>query len=68
MSYDTSALEFVSGDGVQADGSGNLTYSGSGTGSENISCPCAALTIVPNIGTVRQTDKIIAAAFFIIFM
>ena len=27
MSYDTSALEFVSGDGVQADGSGNLTYS-----------------------------------------
>ena len=35
MSYDTSALEFVSGDGVQADGSGNLTYSGSGTGSEN---------------------------------
>ena len=34
MSYDTSALEFVSGSGVQADGAGKLTYFGSGTGSE----------------------------------
>lgn len=34
MSYDTSALEFISGTGVQADGAGKLTYSGSGTGSE----------------------------------
>ena len=34
MSYDTSALEFVSGDGVEADGSGKLTYSGSGDGTQ----------------------------------
>ena len=34
MSYDATSLEFVSGTGVQADGSGKLTFSGSGTGSE----------------------------------
>ena len=26
MTYDTSSLEFVSGDGVESDGSGTLTY------------------------------------------
>ena len=31
MAYDTSALEFVSGDGFTADGSGTLTYSGTGS-------------------------------------
>lgn len=35
MSYDTGSLEFVSGEGVEADGSGKLTYSGSGDGSES---------------------------------
>lgn len=35
MSYDTSALEFVSGDGVESDGSGTLSYSGSGDGSQS---------------------------------
>lgn len=34
MSYDTSALEFVSGDGFSADGSGSLTYTGTGSSSE----------------------------------
>lgn len=34
MNYDTSALEFVSGDGVSADGSGSLTYTGTGSSSE----------------------------------
>ncbi|MEJ8734513.1 MULTISPECIES: cohesin domain-containing protein [Mediterraneibacter] len=34
ISYDTAALEFVSGAGVQTDGSGKLRYTGSGTGSE----------------------------------
>lgn len=34
MAYDTSALEFVSGDGFTADGSGTLTYSGTGSSSE----------------------------------
>lgn len=34
MSYDAAFLEFVSGTGVQADGSGKLTFSGGGTGSE----------------------------------
>ena len=29
MSYDTSYLEFISGDGYEADGSGTLTYTGS---------------------------------------
>lgn len=32
MSYDTSAMEFVSGDGCEADGSGTLKYTGSGDG------------------------------------
>lgn len=32
MTYDTASLEFVSGDGVESDGSGTLTYSGSGDG------------------------------------
>lgn len=32
MSYDTSAMEFVSGDGCEADGSGKLTYTGEGDG------------------------------------
>ena len=32
MTYDTGSLEFVSGDGVESDGSGTLTYSGSGDG------------------------------------
>lgn len=35
MSYDTTALEFISGEGVEADGSGGLTYFGSGTGSQS---------------------------------
>lgn len=35
MSYDTAALEFISGEGVEADGSGSLSYFGSGTGSES---------------------------------
>lgn len=34
MTYDTTALEFVSGDGFTADGSGTLTYSGTGDGAE----------------------------------
>lgn len=34
MSYDTAAIEFVSGDGFEADGSGTLTYTGTGSGSE----------------------------------
>lgn len=34
MNYDTSALEFVSGDGFSADGSGSLTYTGTGSSSE----------------------------------
>ena len=34
MNYDTTALEFISGDGVEADGSGTLSYFGSGTGSQ----------------------------------
>lgn len=34
MQYETSALEFVSGDGFEADGSGTLTYKGTGSGSE----------------------------------
>lgn len=36
MNYDTSALEFVSGDGFSADGSGSLTYTGTGSSSEQI--------------------------------
>ena len=32
MSYDTSALQFESGEGVTADSDGKLTYSGSGDG------------------------------------
>ncbi|HJD46927.1 MAG TPA: cohesin domain-containing protein [Candidatus Mediterraneibacter norfolkensis] len=32
MAYDTESLEFVSGDGVESDGSGTLKYSGSGDG------------------------------------
>lgn len=35
MKYDTGSLEFVSGDGVESDGSGTLTYSGSGDGTES---------------------------------
>ena len=35
MTYDTGSLEFVSGDGVESDGSGKLTYSGSGDGTES---------------------------------
>lgn len=34
MTYDPSSLEFVSGDGFTADGSGSLTYSGKGSGAE----------------------------------
>ena len=34
MTYDTTALEFVSGDGFTADGSGALTYVGTGDGAE----------------------------------
>lgn len=34
MNYDTSSLEFVSGDGFSADGSGTLTYTGSGSSAE----------------------------------
>ena len=34
MNYDTSDLEFVSGDGFSADGSGSLTYTGTGSSSE----------------------------------
>src|SRR5699024_4123614 len=34
MSYDTAAIEFVSGDGFEADGSGTLTYTGTGSSSE----------------------------------
>lgn len=34
MNYDTTALEFISGDGVESDGAGTLSYFGSGTGSE----------------------------------
>lgn len=32
LSYDTDFLEFVSGDGFEADGTGNLTYTGTGDG------------------------------------
>ena len=34
MNYDTSALEFISGDGFSADGSGSLTYTGTGSSGE----------------------------------
>lgn len=34
MSYDPAALEFVSGEGFSADGTGVLTYTGTGTGAE----------------------------------
>ena len=34
MSYDPTALEFVSGEGFTADGAGGLTYSGTGSGAE----------------------------------
>ena len=34
MRYETGNLEFVSGDGFEADGSGTLTYSGTGSSSE----------------------------------
>lgn len=34
MNYDTTALEFISVDGVEADGAGTLSYFGSGTGSQ----------------------------------
>lgn len=34
MSYDPTALEFVSGEGFSADGTGVLTYTGTGTGAE----------------------------------
>lgn len=34
MNYDTSALEFVSGEGFEADGNGGLTFSGTGDGAE----------------------------------
>lgn len=34
MNYDPTALEFVSGEGFTADGSGVLTYSGTGSGAE----------------------------------
>lgn len=34
MEYDTEALEFVSGSGFTADGSGSLVYTGTGSGSE----------------------------------
>ena len=34
MNYDTTALEFLSGDGFSADGAGGLTYTGTGSGSE----------------------------------
>ena len=34
MNYDSSALQFESGEGVTADGDGKLTYSGSGDGKE----------------------------------
>lgn len=34
MRYETGDLEFVSGDGFEADGSGTLTYSGTGNSSE----------------------------------
>lgn len=35
MSYDTSYLRFVEGDGVNADSSGSLTYTGSGNGNSD---------------------------------
>ena len=35
MSYDTSALEFVSGEGVESDGAGTLTFSDTGDGTES---------------------------------
>lgn len=34
MNYDTGSIEFVSGDGFEADGSGTLTYTGTGGGTE----------------------------------
>lgn len=34
MNYDTASLEFISGDGFTADGSGTLTYTGTGSSSE----------------------------------
>ena len=34
MSYDASVLEFVSGDGFSADGSGTLTYTGTEAGGQ----------------------------------
>ena len=34
MNYDTASLEFVSGDGFTADGTGTLTYTGTGSSAE----------------------------------
>lgn len=34
MSYDTASLEFVSGEGFTADGSGTVTFTGTGSGAE----------------------------------
>ena len=34
MNYDTASLEFVGGEGFTADGSGNLTYTGTGSSAE----------------------------------
>lgn len=48
MNYDTSAMEFVSGNGFTADGSGVLSYAGTGTGSE--------LRSTMTFRALRQTD------------
>lgn len=54
MKYDTEALEFVSGDGFTADGSGGLTYSGTGSSAE--------LRVTMTFRALRQTNTTISVS------
>lgn len=62
MSYDTSALEFVSGDGFTADGSGTLTYTGTGSSSElRATMTFRALTATDTSLTVSSSSATVSS-------
>lgn len=62
MSYDPKALEFVSGDGFTADGSGALTYKGTGGGTElRTSVVFRALTVADTQISVSSSSATVSS-------
>lgn len=57
LSYDTESLEFVSGDGFEADGSGNLTYSGTGDGDGELRATMVFRALKTGSTTISVVDS-----------